>query len=233
MTRNNNKTVLFVFSLSASIDAERKPLFGAHKKKVSEQFFKLLHQKTRNLVRESGVDVVWIDETQQQGATFSERYYHAFNSLFNLGYENVISIGNDTPDLTSTHIEKAINLLSKQHLVFGPSKDGGVYLLGYTKASFDEYSFKNFSWLTAKLSGEIENFAIQKNLSYSILETLADIDVENDALAFAYSHLNSEISAFVIQHLKPINFKYNTNRLIFSFNLSHHNFLLRGPPPAL
>ncbi|MFW2375112.1 MAG: DUF2064 domain-containing protein, partial [Cellulophaga baltica] len=63
MTPNNNKTVLFVFSLSATIEAERKPLFGAHKNNTSKEFFMLLYKKTRQVAQNSGVDVVWIDET--------------------------------------------------------------------------------------------------------------------------------------------------------------------------
>lgn len=230
MISNNNKTVLFVFSLSATIEAERKPLFGIRKKNISKKFFKILNQKTLKLANNSGVDVVWIDETQQKGSTFSERYFNAYKSLFDQGYKNVISIGNDTPNLTSNHIKRAIKLLAHQQMVFGPSKDGGVYLLGYTKTAFNKKQFKKFSWLTHKLSDEIENFAIQKNISFSVLETLVDIDSKNNALEFAYHNLNTTISEYIIFHFTSVKTKFENNTLAFSLSLTYHNFLLRGPP---
>jgi glycosyltransferase A (GT-A) superfamily protein (DUF2064 family) len=230
MILNNNKTVLFVFSLSATLEAERKPLFGINKKRISQNFFKLLNQKTLELAKNSGVDVVWIDETQQQGTTFAERYSNAFKSLFEQGYEKVISIGNDTPNLTVNHIKKAIKLLSNQHLVFGPSKDGGVYLLGYSKSAFNEKDFKKFSWLTSKVSNDIEDFSIKKTLSYSVLETLIDIDSKTNALEFAYTTPRTSITVYILFHLTTGKTKYETNTSDFSLHFQLHNFLLRGPP---
>ncbi|QWX83693.1 DUF2064 domain-containing protein [Cellulophaga sp. HaHaR_3_176] len=230
MIPNNNKTVLFVFSLSATIEAERKPLFGVSKKNISKQFFKLLNQNTLNLAKDSGVDVVWVDETQQKGSTFAERYFNAYKSLFNEGYEKVISIGNDTPNLNANHISQAIKSLSHQQMVFGPSKDGGIYLLGYTKNAFNEQAFKNFSWLTSKLSDEIERFAIEKELSFSVLETLIDIDSKNNALEFAYSNPKSKVSSYILFNYTSEKKKFETSTCGFSFTIPLHNFFLRGPP---
>lgn len=230
MTPNSNKTVLFVFSLSAAIEAERKPLFGSSKKNFSKEFFKLLNKKTLKLAKQSGLDVVLLDETQQEGDSFSERYFNAYKSLFDKGYEKVISIGNDTPNLTVNHIKKAINSLTNQEIVFGPSKDGGVYLLGYTKSAFDEKVFKNFSWLTSNLSKEIENFAIQEQIAFSTLEILKDIDSKSNALEYAYTNLSSSISSYILFHCKLNKVKYRNTNIIFPKLFSVHNFLLRGPP---
>ncbi len=226
----NNKTVLFVFSLSASIEAERKPIFGAHKKSVSREFFKLLNQKTLNIAKKSNVDVVWLDETQQIGNSFGERYLNAYKSLFDQGYEKVISIGNDTPNLTAQHIKKAIYSLSNQDMVFGPSKDGGVYLLGYTKSAFDEESFNNFSWLTSNLSNEIEIVAIEKGISFNTLEILSDIDSKNNALEYAYTYSNSYISSYILFHFKLEKANYKNLFIDKLSQTSLHLFLLRGPP---
>ena len=230
MTPNNNKTVLFVFSLSATIEAERKPLFGVSKKNVSKEFFRLLNKKTLQIAKNSGVDVVWIDETQQKGKTFNERYANAYQSLFDQGYENVISIGNDTPNLTSHHITTAIKTLSHQQLVFGPSKDGGVYLLGYTEKAFDEKVFRNFSWLTSKLSNELKDYAVQEELSFSVLETLEDIDSKKNALEFAYTNQKSTFAVYILFHLTSVKTKYENNTLDFRPKILLHSFLLRGPP---
>lgn len=226
----SNKTILFVFALSAALEADRKPIFGKPKKNTNQQFFSLLNSQTKRVALESGVDVVWMDETQQQGDTFGERYANAFQYLFRQGYENVISIGNDTPDLNASHILKAVEALSQQDLVFGPSKDGGVYLLGYSKNAFNRKSFEHFSWLSPTLSTEIVKFSKQNKLVFSILETLADIDHKRDALHFAYISSASVIASFILFHTRIVQENNTHYNLFFYTNLHQHSFLLRGPP---
>ena len=230
MKPNNNKTVLFIFSLSAKKEAERKPLFGYHKKRISEQFFKNQNNKTLAIAKQSGIDVVWLDETKQKGANFSERFSNAFSSLFKQGYDKVISIGNDTPNLTTKHIKEAIHLLSKQQMVLGPSKDGGVYLLGYTKAIFDETIFKKISWLTSEVFTEIKDFAIARNINFSSLETLIDLDTKSNALEFAYLNPTTLASAYILSNLVAKKNRHQQTFLSFLKNIGSFTFLLRGPP---
>ncbi|WBU90710.1 TIGR04282 family arsenosugar biosynthesis glycosyltransferase [Cellulophaga omnivescoria] len=230
MKLHNNKTVLLVFSLSAKLEAERKSVFGGHKKSVSKQFFNLLIKNTLKVANNSGVDVVWLDETQQEGYTFAERYTNAYKSLYAQGYNNVISIGNDTPNLTAKHIQQAVDAMATKKVVFGPSKDGGIYLFGVHKSIFNEDAFKNLPWLTSKLSKKIHYLAIANNVSFTILETLQDVDTTNEAMQFAYSNPNLVLSNFIIAHL---NFKVTpkanaASGVITSFYST--SFLRRGPP---
>ena len=233
MTPNKNKTVLFVFSLSAKKEAERKPLFGIHRKNISERFFKLQNKKTLDIAKKSGVDVIWIDEKKQQGNTFNERFLNAYKSLFKQGYEKVISIGNDTPNLTTKHLKKAIRLLEQQQMVLGPSKDGGVYLLGYHKSAFDEHAFNNFSWLTNNLSNEIKDFALQHNFSFSTLETLIDIDTKDSAFAYAFANPKTVISAYILLHFDLTKVKIEQTDANLPNYIPVFNFPLRGPPSFL
>lgn len=230
MKPNKNKTALLIFSLSAKKEAERKPLFGNNKKNVSEHFFKTLNQKTLSIAKKSGIDVIWLDETKQKGNNFSERFFNAFNSLFAQGYNSVISIGNDTPNLTVKHIKEAIDLLPKQQIVIGPSKDGGVYLLGYTKAVFNKTVFKTFSWLTNKVSNEIEEFAISKNIPFTCLEVLIDIDKKSNLFQIAYLNPSSLLSLYILLHLVTFKNSYKSYILNFTPNLTSLVFFLRGPP---
>ena len=233
MKLNSNKTVLFVFSLSAKKEAERKPLFGAHKKNISEHFFKIQNQKTLAIAKESGIDVIWLDEKQQVGNTFSQRFSNAFKSLFKQGYEKVISIGNDTPNLTTNHIKKAIHLLTQQQMVYGPSKDGGVYLLGYTRTAFNAKSFQNVSWLTHKVSKELSSFATKNEISFSTLEPLLDIDTKNSALVYAYANPKTSISVYILLHYIINKVKNQQIRVGLPNPLPLLNLALRGPPSFL
>jgi len=230
MKLTTNKTVLLVFSLSARIEAERKPLFGAHKRNVSKEFYDLLIKETLAIANKSGVDVVWMDETQQQGTNFAERYTNAFKKLYSQGYTNVLSIGNDTPGLTIKHIKEAIKSLDDYKMVYGPSKDGGVYLLGLNKAVFNEVSFKELPWLTAKLTKGIRTLASANIVSYSVLETLLDIDTKETVLEFAYANKESVVSNFILSHLYKIARVFSATNIGFVANTYHSSFLRRGPP---
>lgn len=230
MKPNRNKTVLLVFSLSAKIEAERKPLFGAKKQKVSTQFFDLLIKNTLEVANKSNVDVVWLDETQQKGNTFAERYANAYKSLYAQGYTNVISIGNDTPNLTVKHIQQAVDAMATKKVVFGPSKDGGIYLFGVHKSIFNEDAFKDLPWLTSKLSKKIHTLAIAKNVPFTVLETLQDVDTKVSAIQYAYANPYSVLSNFIVLYLgeKSKNTIKRSNNTVSSFYAS--SFLRRGPP---
>ncbi|MCK0158820.1 DUF2064 domain-containing protein [Cellulophaga sp. F20128] len=230
MKRNTNKTVLLVFSLSARIEAERKPLFGAHRRNVTKDFYDLLIQETLEVANKSGVDVVWMDETQQQGTNFEERYTNAFKELYRQGYANVLSIGNDTPGLTVHHIKEAIQALQKNSLVFGPSKDGGVYLLGINKAVFNEVAFKELPWLTPNLSKAIDALASGNYISYSVLETLIDIDSKASVLEFAFTNKESVVSTFILTHFYKAPVFFRTTNLALGTHSSYSWFSRRGPP---
>lgn len=230
MELNTNKTVLLVFSLSAGIEAERKPVFGQHKNKVSKKFYDLLISETLAIANKSGVDVVWMDETQQQGSNFAERYTNAYKKLFSQGYTNVLSIGNDTPNLSIHHLKEAIKALDKHNMVVGPSTDGGIYLLGLTKAAFNENEFQNLPWLTAQLSGSLGNWASTKAASCIVLETLSDIDSKAAVIEYAYSNAESVIGNFIRKHLHKSLLPFRTASLSFVDNTYQTSFLLRGPP---
>lgn len=230
MKPSRNKTVLLVFSLSAKLEAERKPLFGGKKQKISTQFFDLLIKNTLEVASKSSVDVVWLDETQQKGSTFAARYTNAYKSLYAQGYTNVISIGNDTPNLTVNHIQQAVDTMTTKKVVFGPSKDGGIYLFGLHKSIFNEEAFKTLPWLTGKLSRKISSLAVAKNISFTVLEMLQDVDTKVSAIQYAYANPNSVLGNFIILHLniKSKNTIKTSNNIVSSFYAS--SFLRRGPP---
>lgn len=227
--RPNSTTVLFIFSLSAKIEAERKPIFGAQKRSTSEHFYNLLNKRTLAIAKKSDIDVVWLDEKKQKGKNFTERFFNAYQTLFKQGYENVISIGNDTPNLNINHIKQAITLLSKQQIVYGPSKDGGVYLLGFNKTAFNAISFKSVSWLTQNVANELNSKATEEGFSFSVLEELIDIDSKKTALEFAYSNPRALLSSYILQVL--INKTSSITQLSLKvLNLTVSSFSLRGPP---
>lgn len=194
-------TALLVFSLSAGREAERKPLFGTKKKKVSSDFFKLLIKDTALLAEASGVDVFWIDENKQRGDDFASRFTHAFEDLYAKGYANVLSIGNDCPELTIDRLKTAIAQLKQNKTVLGPAEDGGAYLLGFPKEHFDGFPFKELPWQQDDLYEEILLHTKLNGTAYHCLDPLADIDSQKDVLAFAERNPASVAAQYIRQQL--------------------------------
>jgi uncharacterized protein len=71
----------------------------------------------------------------QQGTDLGERLINAIETAFSRGAYQVAVIGTDAPDLPSAVIDQAFSLLSAgtADAVFGPTTDGGYYLLGMTR----------------------------------------------------------------------------------------------------
>jgi len=144
-------TAILVFSLSAHEEKGRKNMFGRHQNFTNKRTFELLIHLTKKTVKNSKVDVIWIGEKEQKGNSFGERFTNAFLQLFDQGYEKVIAIGNDCPDLTTAHIETAITQLDHQSLVLGPTLDGGDYLIGIHQRNFDSTLFGTIPWNSQKV----------------------------------------------------------------------------------
>lgn len=114
----------------------------------------------------------------QKGNDLGERMQNAFGHTFLNKYKKVIIIGSDCIDLNESVIEDAYRLLEDNDIVIGPAKDGGYYLLGMK--SPHSCLFKNISWSTSQVLIQTLSICESQHLSYSLLPTLTDIDVEDD-----------------------------------------------------
>ena len=101
-TTLQNDTAILFFANSAEEDFARKKF---DYRAVS--LFQDLTQHTLKTIESTGLPFFHFTEKEQLGNTFGERFAHAFASLFALGYTKVISVGNDSPNLTAQHILKA------------------------------------------------------------------------------------------------------------------------------
>lgn len=121
----------------------------------------------------------------QFGSHLGAKMQNAFQTLFDLGYQNCIIIGSDLFDLQANHINEAFNKLERNNVVIGPAEDGGYYLLGLKKVI--PSIFKNKDWGTSTVLShtlkDLENYKIE------FLETLNDIDTFEDLEKSSYYKL--------------------------------------------
>lgn len=113
---------------------------------------------------------------QQKGNHLGARMLHAFETGFNGGYNRIILIGSDLPNLSVKHLNQAYNALANHEVVIGPANDGGYYLIGMNKIHAQLFKRKN--WGTSSVLKE--TLCDSKGLDIAFLEPLNDIDTFED-----------------------------------------------------
>ena len=197
-------TAILVFAQSAQADAQHKTL--ARNKRLMD----VLNERVLNTVEKSGFDYFLFTENEQKGIGFGNRFSNAIQQIFKKGYEQVICIGNDTPQLHSSHIKKAANSLNKGIASTGPSLDGGFYLMGIHASQFDPKSFENLPWQTSHLAASYHKTLEEFDIKVDKLERLLDLDSENDiSQLFQGKDLRSALARLILGTLA---YKYNSHQ---------------------
>ena len=114
----------------------------------------------------------------QKGNDLGERMNHAFQTVFDIGYESACIIGSDCYELNTTIVAEAFESLKSKNIVVGPTFDGGYYLIGMTKLYHS--IFENIEWSTETVFEDTMKEVTRLNLSNYILTKLSDIDEEKD-----------------------------------------------------
>lgn len=116
---------------------------------------------------------------QQQGADLGKRMMNAFDKMLSLpGVSKALLIGADCPQLDSGIVSEALRLLNNDELVFGPSTDGGYYLIGAEKVY--PRLFSGINWGTSSVMTETFTAVKSLGLSAGLLPELRDLDDEHD-----------------------------------------------------
>jgi rSAM/selenodomain-associated transferase 1 len=110
----------------------------------------------------------------QEGGNLGERMYKAIQWFFDKGYQKVLLIGTDSPDLPLFFIKEAFQKLDSYELVIGPSEDGGYYLIGMKEPL--EMVFKNMEWGSDTVLNDTILHVHTAKKSYFLLSEWYDID---------------------------------------------------------
>ncbi len=115
----------------------------------------------------------------QEGQDLGERMAHGFSTVFAEGLSPCCLIGSDSPDLPHSHVTQAFALLeSGADAVFGPSDDGGYYLVGMSRLHPE--LFKGIAWGTAEVLQQSLRRAGLLGLRAAKLTGWYDIDTLDD-----------------------------------------------------
>ncbi|MEM1407411.1 MAG: DUF2064 domain-containing protein, partial [Bacteroidota bacterium] len=116
---NSHIAILF-FSRSPWEEANQKKWLP-HKSQANLQVARCLSKQISEVLEKTRLAVFHFHEGNQIGHTFGERLANAIEGVFHKGYEGVIAVGNDSPELGKTHFDDAVYSLAQGQCVLGPS----------------------------------------------------------------------------------------------------------------
>ena len=118
----------------------------------------------------------------QRGGDLGDRMRDAAATAFRRGARRVVIVGADCPSLSAGTVRRAFRELSTgASVVFGPSADGGFYLVGLS--SPDERLFRGFRWSTAEVLRNAAERCRSLSAPFSFLPPGRDVDTGEDLLA--------------------------------------------------
>jgi rSAM/selenodomain-associated transferase 1 len=199
MSVRKKKTAIIIF---AKLPVEGKVKTRLAKDvgdKFAVSFYKVCAEHTFSelmMLKESGADLFlfcseeneieqvkdWVGDNyncySQQGNDLGKRMLNAFELVFKKGYNKVIIVGTDAPDISADLVQKAFSSLDKNSCVIGPASDGGYYLLGFNSEISDVFS--GIEWSTSSVFDKTLEMLKHIQKSYYVLDELTDIDTKSD-----------------------------------------------------
>jgi rSAM/selenodomain-associated transferase 1 len=120
-----------------------------------------------------------LEARPQDGADLGERMANAFRDRFAAGHDRVAIIGSDSPDLPGDYILRGFDLLEGgTDVVFGPSEDGGYYLLAM--GQFRSELFSDLPWSSPQLLQASLERAATAGIGTALLPPWYDLDTWDD-----------------------------------------------------
>jgi uncharacterized protein len=221
-------TAILVFSRSANAEQKHKILHTNAAKNL--QLHQALYNKTIAIVKETNLPFIIIDEVNQHGERFGERFCNAIEYCFGRGYNNLITIGSDCAGLSAQDILKANSQLQNNCNSIGADSHGGFYLLALQKRYYQRSFFLNFKWGSNQLFKNISiHFKNNLQATLFLLATQSDINTGANLKAA----INFLLPSVFIKLLSSL-FNSISNHILSLTSLLQHifstGFALRGPP---
>ena len=148
-------------------------------------------QKVKNWVNK---DFLYLP---QNGKDLGEKMLNAFEQVKSKGFEKILIIGSDVPDISKDLITNSLNELNKTDVVISPSDDGGYSLLGLKE--INSFLFQNIEWSTQKVLNQTIEAIKQNKLSLTKLKTLNDIDTKEELIEWISKTKNMSLKTKILK----------------------------------
>jgi rSAM/selenodomain-associated transferase 1 len=201
MLSNNHLIIFTRFPEPGKTKTRLIPALGPEKAaELQQEMTERIASQALNLKKERNVPVTFFftgatDDTMAAWLGNSFNYRHqgsgnigrrmgdAFTRTFRDTSESVILVGSDIPELTTKILSEAFISLKTNDTIIGPSRDGGYYLIGL-RAKYSQQLIKTvfdrIPWSTADVLESSIQRLVESGYTYSLLQTLCDIDRPED-----------------------------------------------------
>lgn len=125
---------------------------------------------------------------------------YAINDLLNKNYKKVVLIGTDIPEVQPEYIKEAFKLLKEKDLCFGPTLDGGYYLVGM-KYCHEEIFSDEIHWGNKFVMEVTMHISNMKGFTIGLTNKCRDIDTKKDIEDFIINMKNRNTTYEIL----PIN----------------------------
>ncbi len=167
------RTGILYFARSPHRESQNKRVHPSSKANL--RAISLLHEHTLQTLKASKLPFFQFSEQAQLQHGFGNRLATGLKQMFVQGYDQIIVVGNDCPDLTPGDLQSAAQHLANGDLVLGKDGFGGVYLIGITKKAFQEQAFRDLPWTQPELYPQLFAY-FQQQGRVQHLAAKADLD---------------------------------------------------------
>ncbi len=112
----------------------------------------------------------------QRGKGLGAKMKNCFKDIFEAGYDKAVLAGSDIPCLGANIINKSLAKLKTNKAVIGPAKDGGYYLIGFSKHGFCPAIFSGMKWSSNGVFKATMKVFKKNKIKTAILPILSDVD---------------------------------------------------------
>ncbi|MEX2583101.1 MAG: TIGR04282 family arsenosugar biosynthesis glycosyltransferase [Gemmatimonadota bacterium] len=116
--------------------------------------------------------------SRQSAGDLGTRMAATCDRLFGQGFGSVLVIGSDIPTLPPEHVEDALALVRRCGVVFGPTSDGGYYLVAIDRSAWPSARalFEDVPWSTPEVLDRSIAQARSVGLAARLVEPWYDLD---------------------------------------------------------
>lgn len=150
----------------------------------------------------------------QYGADLGEKMKNAIGVALRLGYEKVVLIGTDIPQIHPETLNNAFDSLNEKEIVIHPTFDGGYYLIGMKKEYDSIWKIERYGTNTV-IYDTLQHMKTEK-LSTAVGQMYYDVDDKGDLL-----HLYGDIQKGSVCNC-PETMKYLEEKLKMRLELEKH-----------
>jgi len=183
----------------------------------------------------AALPVVHLSDDRQRGATFGERFVNALADGFAEGYDHLIVVGNDCPELGAVDFAAVAQTLHAGRPVVGPTPKGGAYLIGLSRTHFSAEALRALPYQTTAFLNALQTHLVQ-HVGHApvVLAPRDDLNSRADLRRFLRQRAPAGVAAWLVAHLRFLLRARNVVHRLRGRRLAHqhlaHPLSGRGPP---